>query len=93
MTIDPNEENNLYLSIDYQDKISGIRAELKEFLDNYSDELYRCENRTITGKCQINSFSVDKENAFIEAMYYVFHKKAEKFIGFQKNKQDEGDIK
>lgn len=84
LMIDPNEEKNLYSSIDYQDEISGMRAELEEFLNHYSDEFYRCENRTITGKGQINSFSVDKENAFNEAIYYVFPKKAEKYILSQK---------
>ena len=92
LTIDPDENNNLYASRNYQSKIAEMRAELEEFLDHYSDEFYRCENRTIMGKGQINSFSVDKENAFNEAIYYVFPKKAEKYIQCQKNKQDEGGM-
>lgn len=90
---DPNEEHNLYKSKQYSNIISELRTELEEFLDHYSDEFYRCENMTITGQGQINSFSVDKENAFNEGMCYVFPKKAAKFTEFQKNKQDEGDMK
>lgn len=43
---------------------------------------------TITGKGQIYSFSVNKQDAFNEGMYYVFPKKAKKYIENQKRKHN-----
>ena len=53
-----------------------------------SVSLCRCENMTVTGKGQIYSFSVNKQDAFNEGMYYVFPKKAKKYIENQKRKHN-----
>lgn len=77
LTKDKNENNNLIKDREYKPIIKKLDKELKEFIEKYSSELYRCDGIKNTGVGQAYAFDVEKSNnSFVNIVGYKNYLKA-----------------